>query len=113
MSTAAHEIAPGLQHVPQRDRIHPAWLLLAAVAAGQLIAFWLLCSNQVRRAEARRDEAMVQQMALSDCLQYIPGSTIASCHARGIDAQAAATVPAANANVSALAATVPVSFSFR
>ena len=52
---------------------------LGAVVVGQLFAFWLLCSHQVRKAEARNNEMTVQQMALSDCLQYIPGSTIASC----------------------------------
>jgi hypothetical protein len=107
MSTYANEIAPGSQY-SQRERIHPAWVLLAAVAAAQLFAFWLLCSHQMRKAEARRNETVVQQMALSDCLQYIPGSTIASCNARG-DAQQAS----ARSDGSSLTATVPVSFSFR
>ena len=76
MSPYAQDVADGTQ---QDRRIHPAWVLLGAVAASQLFAFWLLCSHQVRKAEARHNEAVVQQMALSDCLQYIPGSTIASC----------------------------------
>lgn len=104
MSLAAATFDSGSQ--PVRNRM--LWLLLAIVAAGQLFAFWLVCSHQVRLAEARRNEAVVQQMALSDCLQYIPGSTIASCSARG-DAQA---LPA-GANQSALNGTMPVSFSFR
>ena len=108
MSTYAHEIAPGSQY-SQQERVHPAWVLLAGVAAAQLFAFWLLCSHQVRKAEARHNETVVQQMALSDCLQYIPGSTIASCNARGIDTQQAT----ARSDASSLAATMPVSFSFR
>jgi hypothetical protein len=46
------------------------------------MAFWLLCSHQVARAEARGEEAQMTQMALADCLQYIPGSTIGSCTTR-------------------------------
>jgi hypothetical protein len=55
------------------------WLVLMAVAAAQLLAFFLLCSHQVRKAEARRAEVLVQSMAQHDCLQYLSGSTIASC----------------------------------
>jgi hypothetical protein len=87
------------------------WVLLGAVAGAQLCAFWLVCSQQVRRAEARHNEQVVQQMALSDCLQYIPGSTIASCTSRAD----AAAVPAADKPVDnpALTGAVPVSFSYR
>jgi hypothetical protein len=54
----------------------------------------------------------VQQMALSDCLQYIPASTIASCSAR--TRQDADVGPAeASTGTAALSAAVPVSFSFR
>lgn len=105
MSTIAQDAAAsGAQH----ERIHPAWVLLGAIAAGQLFAFWLLCSHQVRKAEARQNEAVVQQMALSDCLQYIPGSTIASCNARG-----AQKVAVPQVQQQALTTAVPVSFSFR
>ena len=94
--------------VPQQVRIHMMWVLLGALAAGQLFAFWLLCSHQVRKAEARHNETVVQQMALADCLQYIPGSTIASCAVRGgVQMQASA------AGKSALNGTVPVSFNYR
>lgn len=108
MSTTATEIAPGSPYSRQ-ERVHPGWVLLAALAAAQLFALWLLCSHQVRKAEARRNESVVQQMALSDCLRYIPGSTIASCNARG-DVRQPATQ---SAQASSLSATVPVSFSFR
>ena len=77
MSTLAHDVSPA-QPAPSRFW----WMVLGAVAAGQLCAFWMLCTQQVRSAEARRDEAVMQQMAMSDCLQYIPGSTIASCTTR-------------------------------
>ncbi len=88
------------------------WLrvLLVGIAMSQLFAFWLLCSHQVRRAEARRDEAAIQQMALTDCLQYIPGSTIASCSRMEPEAQGTQPTDAQNP---AMTGAVPVSFSYR
>jgi hypothetical protein len=94
---------------PTRGRIW--WVLLGGVAVAQLCAFWLVCSQQVRRAEARHNEQVVQQMALSDCLEYIPGSTIASCTTRQ-DASAAQPVDKPVDNP-ALTGAVPVSFSYR
>lgn len=105
MSLAANVMQPGPQ---QQERGHMWWVLLGALVAGQLFAFWLVCSHQVRKAEARHNEEIVQQMALADCLQYIPGSTIASCTSRG-DAMQATAQPA----VSTVTGAVPVSFSFR
>ena len=101
----AHAIEPGLHE--ERGRMF--WILLGALAVGQLFAFWLLCSHQVRRAEARQNELTVHQMALSDCLQYIPGSTIASCAVRGDRAPQA--VPAGAKP--ALGGALPVNFSYR
>jgi hypothetical protein len=100
-AVTATEISTG--SLQARSRMF--WVLLGALAAGQLFAFWLLCSHQVRKAEARQNEEVVQQMALSDCLQYIPGSTIASCTARG-DVQAASSK-------SAQAGAMPVSYVYR
>lgn len=95
----------------QPSRGHFWWVLLGGVAAAQLCAFWLVCSQQVRRAESRHNEEVVQQMALSDCLQYIPGSTIASCTTRpGAATAQVADKPAGNP---ALAGAMPVSFSYR
>jgi hypothetical protein len=105
MSLAANVMPTGPQ---QQERSRMLWLVLGALVAGQLFAFWLLCSHQVRKAEARHNEEIVQQMALADCLQYIPGSTIASCSSRA-DAVEAATHPA----VSTVTGAVPVSFSYR
>lgn len=83
------------------------WLALGTIAAAQLVAFWLLCSHQVRKAEARNTAIMVQQMALQDCLQYIPGSTIASCNSR-MGTQRASVARPATATMGAGA--MPVSF---
>jgi hypothetical protein len=97
-----------LESGTEQPRSRTLWMILGALAIGQLFAFWLLCSHQVRKAEARHNEALVQQMALSDCLQYIPGSTIASCSARTDVVNARA--PATN---SAVTGALPVSFSYR
>ena len=102
----ANLIDPGTQQ--PRSRLF--WLVLGTLVAAQLFAFWLLCSHQVRKAEARNTAIMVQQMALSDCLQYIPGSTIASCSSR-LDTQRAAAKQPATATMGAGA--MPVSFSYR
>lgn len=101
-ATFADPSDPSLQ---ARSRLF--WVVLGAVAAAQLIAFWLLCSHQVRKAEARNNAIMVQQLALQDCLQYIPGSTIASCSNR-LGAQRASAAAPATATMGAGA--MPVHF---
>lgn len=103
MSTLSNAVDPRMLH--PRSRLF--WVVLGALVAGQLFAFWLLCSHQVRKAEARGNEALVHQMALADCLQYIPGSTIASCSARLNPVAARQVAPAA------LAGAVPVSYNYR
>ena len=109
MSIIANVVDQAPQHEQERSQI--LWVLLALIAAAQLAAFWLVCSHQVRRAEARRNEVMVQQMALTDCLQYIPGSTIASCASQmGIPPEVAG-VPASGSP--AVPGAVPGSFSYR
>ena len=93
----------------QQARSRLFWGIFGAIAVGQLFAFWLLFTHQVRKAEARQNEMVVQQMALNDCLQYVPGSTIASCSRRADGPQAVAQRrgnPAVNV-------AVPVSFSYR
>jgi hypothetical protein len=83
------------------------FMALGLLAAGELIALWLVCSQQVRLAEVRREEAAVQQMALADCLQFIPGSTIASCNAPQPSGARAAPSPLKASGA------VPVSFELR
>jgi hypothetical protein len=101
--------ATALDTGTQQARGRLWWLALGALAASQLFAFWLVCSHQVRKAEARQTEATVQQMALSDCLQYIPGSTIASC-SNSMEATRASVQQVGD---SAKTGAMPVSFSYR
>ena len=71
-----------LDPATQMPRNRLFWVVLGGLALAQIVALWLLCSHQVRLAEARQTEIHVQQLALADCLQYIPGATIATCNSR-------------------------------
>ena len=55
---------------------------MALLVAGQLAAFWLLCTVQVRRAQAREAVVQVQRVAVAECMQYVPRATLNSCAAR-------------------------------
>jgi hypothetical protein len=92
----------------QLSRNHLLWAALGAVALAQLVAFWMVCSHQVRQAEVRDTAIAVQQMALSDCLQYIPGSTIASCSSQMEHAKVVQPT-----GTPAVTGAMPVSFSYR
>jgi hypothetical protein len=106
MSTLATSSEPGSQLQPHRG----LWVVLGVLVAVQLVAFWLLCSQQVQKADTRHSEETAAQMALTDCLQYTPGATPATCASRlGIATAAAdAAQPDSGAN-----GAVPVSFNFR
>ncbi|MEJ7929247.1 hypothetical protein WG922_04600 [Ramlibacter sp. AN1015] len=67
------------------------------------LAFYLVVSHQVRKAEARRTAAQVQQTAFSDCLQYVVGSTIGTCTSRLGLQQSGAEVRSAGPGASATA----------
>lgn len=60
-----------------RDRL--LWAVAAALCLGQLVAFWMLCSHQVRKARMRDVTSQVQSVAIADCLQYLPRATLNSC----------------------------------
>ena len=64
----------------QRDRLFRVALL--ALAMGLLVAFWMLCSQQVRKAQMRDASLQVQRVAIGDCLQYVPRATLNSCASR-------------------------------
>lgn len=88
------------------------WFGWGAVAASQLVAFWLLCNNQVRVAEARRSELQVQAMALAECLQQTPRSTVASCTASRTPTVVTVMSHAA-VTATPVQGAIPVNFSFR
>ena len=91
----------------QLPRTRLFWAVLGALALAQLVALGLLCSHQVRKAEARQAEHTVHQLALADCLRYIPGATIATCTNR------LAAQEASDGALGPARAATPVSFTFR
>lgn len=55
------------------------WTTAVTLLAGETLALYLLCAQQVHRAEARRQLLQAQARAFSDCLASVRGSTIGSC----------------------------------
>ena len=53
----------------QRDRLFRVALL--ALAMGLFVAFWMVCSQQVRKAQMRDVSMQVQRGAIGDCLQLL------------------------------------------
>ncbi len=49
------------------------WLLASAMIVGQLLAFWLLCTFQVHRAQVREAALQAERTAAVDCLRSSPG----------------------------------------
>jgi hypothetical protein len=63
-----------------RDRVF--WLAATALVLGQLMAFWMLCSDQVRQAQVRHASVQAERTAVADCLQSAPHATLSSCAAQ-------------------------------
>lgn len=87
---------------PTADKLRAKlfWAVIGVVLLGQLVAIYMLCSQQVRNAHVRETAIQVQRTAINDCLQYLPNATVGSCASRG-SARTAATSP------------VPVNFIYR
>jgi bacteriorhodopsin len=89
----------------QREMI--LWAVLGTMAAGLLVAFWMLCSDQVRKAEQRDAGLRMQRIAMTDCLRYMPQSTMSSCAGQGQSPDGALNA------MSTMGGSVPVNFTFR
>ena len=91
------------------------WIVLGALVVGQLVAFWMLCSSQVRNAQLRDATWQAQRVAVADCLHFLPRATLNSC--AGDPAQsngrAGTQAVARSTQQSALSSAMPVSFTFR
>ena len=99
-----------------RDKL--LWPVLATLVAAQLLAFWMLCSHQVRKAEVRDATLQVQRVAVADCLRYIPRATLNSCAnrvdpTRTPDVVLSAESGAPGAARTVMSTAVPVSFAYR
>jgi hypothetical protein len=93
------------------------WAGVAVLALLQVVAFYRLCASQVERAHSRAAVATQQITALSDCLDYLNRSTIASCarqaaNRRGDGALATRDMPRFRASQVILNSAVPVSYVF-
>ena len=75
-----------------RNRPHPAdkwlWAMLIAMVIGQLFAFWMLCQDQVRKAEVRDAQVRAQNVALRD--DCAPRQGRATCLRADVSQRAAA-----------------------
>jgi hypothetical protein len=99
-----------------RDRLF--WLTASAMVVGQLVAFWMLCSDQVRTAEARDATVQVERMAVADCLRHTPEATLDSCSARLAtngrqEAGTAAMHSSGGAAPAMMSSVVPVNYVYR
>ena len=96
-----------------RDKLF--WAVIGTLVVGQLVAFWMLCTHQVRKAEVRDATIQVQRVAVADCLRYIPKATLHGC-ANRVDPvmTAGSTAPAIQGTTrTTLSSATPVSYSFR
>ena len=88
------------------------WAFLGTVVVAQLLIFWMLCNQQVRKAEMRDASVRGQRVALADCLHR---ATLSAC---ATQLQAAArhegsTLMAGSTGTGDMNSTVPVNFVFR
>jgi hypothetical protein len=64
------------------------WALIGVLVVGQLLAFWMLCRQQVSKADARHESAQLERVAMADCIQTMPKATRANCATRATLVQA-------------------------
>ncbi len=115
-------LPPVIRRIADAPRDKLLWTLIGVLLVGQIVAFWMLCLQQVRKAEVRHATIQIERMAVADCMRYIPKATTSACNAR-VNAQQdppnnliASTGKQASSGVSAstaMSSATPVSFNFR
>ena len=88
------------------------WLGATVLVLGQLVAFWMLCSQQVRKAEVRNAAMQVERVALAECLRSVPHASLTSCAQRIAPSDGRAQA-LAGASTDAAASVVPVNYVYR
>jgi hypothetical protein len=68
------------------------WALLGALVAGQIVALWLLCQQQVDKAEVREATLRAERLAMRD--ECAPKDGRATCMPPGLQPRAANDVNA-------------------
>ena len=99
---------------------------VAVAAAALLVAFYLVCSGQVQRAELRDSTLKTQRLAVANCMDYSHKATLSSCIAQvaGIQGETSQVQPEGGfiraslgqpvtGGKGAIGAMTPVSFSYR
>ena len=112
--------------IADKPRAKLFWAVAGVVLLGQLVASYMLCSQQVRNADARKTAIQVQRTAINDCLQYLPNATVGGCASQvaalrpegSLAPGISALTESRNAGVrdaghSAWTSAVPVNFVFR
>jgi len=56
------------------------WTVIGALLAGEVLSLYLLCVQEMQRAELRRQLLQAQARAISECLASLRGATIARCN---------------------------------
>lgn len=97
---------------PAWQRSNLFWAALGALALGQLMALWLVCSQQVQQAQARQTTVTMQETALAECLRAKPAADMGICTRRFAEAPPPPREPAAGFEVD-VQAVVPVGYSLR
>lgn len=109
MSAALHRILDPQTRLPRHKAF---WIVLGAVVAAQLVALWVLCSQQVHRAQAMHAQQQEQQVALADCLRAMRGASLGNCRQRMAPNRAPVQVEVQVATASGEPATL-VSYAYR
>jgi hypothetical protein len=92
------------------QRSNLLWAALGALALGQLMALWLVCSEQVEAAQARQTTVTMQEVALVECLRTKPAADTGICNRRFAEAPPPPREPAAGFEVD-VQGVVPVGYS--
>jgi hypothetical protein len=66
------------------------WGIILTLMVAQLVAFWMVCSHQVRKAEVRDVGLQVQRLAVLDCMRDSLKATLNSCTNRAAPQRASA-----------------------
>jgi hypothetical protein len=101
-----------LSPTPAMLRDPAVLLVLMAVISVQLLAFYVVCSQQMQKAEERQSVARAERVATIDCLETLSQMTFASCALRSAKRQGSA-VPNMMGAAGHAGSTVPAAYVLR
>ncbi|MBC7603960.1 MAG: hypothetical protein H7255_15040 [Ramlibacter sp.] len=70
---------PIAKTIDDATRDIPFWLILGTLVVAQITAFWMLCSQQVQKAQARDGVVQQRQALASECPNYASGLSQPTC----------------------------------